>query len=526
MDDLSAPPPRLAVLGRLDALVGADNVLTGAAMLPYVTDVYRRLELPVAAVRPPDVQALQAVVREAAAATLAIYTRGGGASYTDGYLPTRAQSVLIDLGRLDRIIEINEEDAYVTVEAGVTWAALKAALDPLGLRTPFFGPFSGYAASIGGSVSQNSLSHGSGAHGISAQSVQSLDVVLASGEILRTGSAAKGGAPFARFHGPDLTGLFTGDCGVLGVKARITLPLLRAKPAFQCASFAFGSFADLTGAMRLAAMERLDDEHFAIDAALAQGQIARQANAGAMLGMARAVLASSPSLASGALQLMRMATAGTRAMGEARFMLHFILDGASDLEAKAKLGRLRRLMAAGVEIPNSIPAVVRGMPFAPLFNTLGPRGERWAPLHGILPHSQAALFHDALTALYAERAADMKRLGVWTGAMFETTGPSSLLYEVALYWPGPPTDYHRAVLPADYLAGLPAYAQDDEAQAYVERLKSDIVALLARFGAVHFQLGKMYPYAQALDPEPLALVRALKAALDPQGLMNPGALGL
>jgi glycolate oxidase len=58
---------------------------------------------------------------------------------------------------------------------------------------------------------------------------------------------------------------------VLGVKVRITLPLLRRKPAFQCASFAFAGFAELTEAMRLAALERLEDEHFAVDAALTQG---------------------------------------------------------------------------------------------------------------------------------------------------------------------------------------------------------------------------------------------------------------
>jgi glycolate oxidase len=52
------------------------------------------------------------------------------------------------------------------------------------------------------------------------------------------------------------------------------------------------------------------------------------------------------------------------------------------------------------------------------------------------------------------------------------------------------------------------------------------VALYTHHQAVHFQLGKTYPYASVLSPEPLALVRALKHALDPDGLLNPGALEL
>jgi FAD/FMN-containing dehydrogenase len=511
---------------RLAAAAGPDAVLTGAAAVPYFTDVYRRLATPLAVVQPGTVEALVAVVKVAASEGVAVFPRGGGASYTDGYLPDRARSIVIDLGRLNRIVEINETDAYVTLEAGVTWASLKAALDPRGLRTPFFGPFSGLAATVGGSVSQNSLSHGSGAHGISAQSVLGLDVVIASGEIIRTGSGARGLAPFARFYGPDLAGLFTGDCGALGIKARITLPLLRRKPAFGCASFAFEAFEGLAAAMSSAAMEGLDDEHFAIDARLAQGQIVRQSGAGATVAMARAVLGSSPSLAAGLVQLLKMAISGDRALKAADYMLHLIVEGASGKEVKARLARLRTIMAAGVEIPNSMAAVVRGMPFAPLFNTLGPKGERWVPVHGVLPHSQVVPFHLALKDVYAGRAEAMRRLGVWTGAMFETVNPSGFLYEVALYWPGAQTDYHRAAVPADYLSALPVYADDPEVNALVEALKADMIALYGRFGAVHFQIGKTYPYGGVISPETLGLVKAIKGALDPDGLMNPGALGL
>jgi FAD/FMN-containing dehydrogenase len=520
------PDTATALLEELIAVAGAGAVLTGPAAEPYVTDVYRRLEQPIAVVRPAAVETLAAVVRWANDAEVAIFPRGGGASYTDGYLPTRARSIVVDLGRLDRVVEINEADAYVTVQAGVTWAALKAALDPLGLRTPFFGPFSGLNATVGGSMSQHSLSHGSGAHGISAQSALGLEVVIASGEIVRTGSAARGLAPFARYSGPDMAGLFLGDCGALGIKARITLPLLKQNPAHGCASFAFADFDGIAGAMRRMALEGLDDEHFALDAALAQGQIARQDDATSVIATARAVMAAAPSPVAGLVTLARMGLAGTRSLREAAYTLHVIVEGPDRDVVRSKLKRLREITAPGWPIANTLPTVVRATPFAPMFNVLGPSGERWVPLHGVMPHSRVAGFHEALVAFYRKRADDMRRLGVWSGGMFETVNSSGFLYEIALYWPGARNAHHNAVVPPDYLAGLPSYADAPEVNAFVETLKADLIALYGEHGAVHFQLGKMYPYAADLEPGALALVKAVKTALDPKGLMNPGALGL
>jgi FAD/FMN-containing dehydrogenase len=510
----------------MSGIVGTAQVIVGEAMAPFATDVYRARSSPAAVVRPGDIEELQAVVVAATQTGAAIFVRGGGASYTDAYLPNRSDSILIDMGRLNRIVEINQRDCYVTVEAGVTWKALKDALDPLNLRTPFFGPFSGIAATVGGSMSQHSISHGSGTHGISAQSVIGMDVVLASGAVLSTGSAARGSAPFCRWYGPDLAGLFCGDCGVLGVKARITLPLLHRADAFECLSFAFQSLPALANALRAASLERLDDEHFAIDAAISRGQIARQERT-SKRGMISGIFASSPSTWAALKQLLKMARAGSDALRAAPYMAHFIVEGVTIRDARIKAERLRSLMTtAGAEISNTVPAVVRGMPFAPLYNSLGPDGERWVPLHGYLPHSRVAEFHDAVTAFFAARKQEMERLGVWNGGLFMTLGSTAFLYEIALYWPGKPSAYHLQAVPADYLAKLPPGIDSPEIMTFVDRLKQDLVALYSAFGALHFQLGKTYPYGSVLRPESLALLRSIKRSLDPDGLMNPGALEL
>jgi D-lactate dehydrogenase (cytochrome) len=110
--------------------------------------------------------------------------------------------------------------------------------------------------------------------------------------------------------------------------------------------------------------------------------------------------------------------------------------------------------------------------------------------------------------------------------MFATIGSSGFLYEIAIYWPDVQQPYHQAVVPADYLSGLPTYPDNPEARAYVHQFKADMIALFVAHGATNFQLGKAYPYASRLGEAPLALVRAIKAQTDPDGRLSPGGLGL
>lgn len=129
------------LLADLHAALPAGSLLTSEADIAFgANDVYRTGGLPLAVARPQSVAGVQALVRLCSAAGVAIVPRGGGASYTDGYLHKPGGHVLIDTSGLDSI-NIDEANAVVTVGAGVTWARLKAELDQRGLRTPFWGPF-------------------------------------------------------------------------------------------------------------------------------------------------------------------------------------------------------------------------------------------------------------------------------------------------------------------------------------------------------------------------------------------------
>jgi len=507
---------------RLRAALGQDAVLIATDALEYVAnDVYRGGGRPLAVVRPQNIAALQSAVRLCASAGAAMVPRGGGASYTDGYLLPSGGHILVDTRALDTMI-VDVENAVVTADAGVTWAALKAKLDTYGVRTPFWGPFSGIAATVGASVSQNSVSHGTAAHGVSAQSILSVDVVLASGELLSTAACES-----TRFYGPDLTGLFTGDCGTLGIKARVRLPLIEVLPAAEALSFAFDSFADYHAAVRRAQLARLDDSHFGLDLALSQGQIGRQQGVGARMKIAAEIIRKAPNKLKGLAQVLKMAIAGDDPMRSGAYMCHFIVEGFDDADAAHKARRLRQVIGGkGREIANTIPTFVRSMPFAPLANILGPGGERWVPIHGVLTHDQAVPFDAAFHALIAAFKPRMEAHGVWVGTMFSPVGSSGFLYEVALYWPDARSAYHLETLGPDHIADLPDFAPDPAARACVDDLKTAIVDLYQQHGAGHFQLGRAYPYVVRLSEPARGLLTAIKHTLDPQGLMNPGALGL
>jgi FAD/FMN-containing dehydrogenase len=514
----------MSIVATLTQRLGADHVLTDDDNLSFFAhDVFRAGKKPAAVVRPGTVEELQDVVKSAYESGTPIISRGGGASYTDAYRHNSAGGITIDTSRLTKI-EINEERGTVTVEAGVTWASLREAVTAKGFKTKFWGSYSGLYATVGGGMSMNAISHGQGS---AADAALSFDIITGTGEMMRTGSAISGkSVPFVRHFGPDLTGLFTGDCGALGVKARITLALETAPPAFAAASFSFDTFDAMHAAFRAAGLAGVAEENFGLSETLQQGQLGK-ADTGTKIEMAGAVMKNAGSITEGLGKLAKMAVSGEKAIAAATYAGHFIVEGIDAADAKAKIGLVKRLCAEhGKEIPNSVPEVVRAMPFAPFHNVLGPKGERWVPIHTQLPHDRVVEFHNALQALWASEKAVMDEHSIITGGMFMAVGSTAFVYEPAFYWPDAQTAYHHRIVDPEYRASLPIYPRSEAAEAEVIRIKAAVVDLMHDHGGVHFQIGRTYPYARDHDPVHWALVKALKAQLDPKNILNPGVLGL
>ncbi|MCG8507000.1 MAG: FAD-binding oxidoreductase, partial [Sphingomonadales bacterium] len=170
------------IIARLQSILGPENVITDDVERRYFAeDVYTAGTPPLAVLRPGTVDELAQAVAAATEAGLAVFPRGGGMSYTSGYLPTTPQSVTVDLLRMNKVREINLDDMYVTVECGCSWADLHEALKDHGVRPPFWGSLSGIHATVGGGLSQNAAFFGTGQYGSAADSVIGLEVVLADG---------------------------------------------------------------------------------------------------------------------------------------------------------------------------------------------------------------------------------------------------------------------------------------------------------------------------------------------------------
>ena len=514
----SAPYPWME---EIRAILGDSAVLCDPDRLAFFAqDVYAEGAPLAAVLRPADRDALARALAVLARSGVPVIARGGGLSYTDGYLATQPGSVLIDTTGLDRIIAIEAADRYVTVECGVTWAALDEALAPLGLRTPYWGPLSGLRATVGGALSQGSVFLGSGLHGAVGDSVLGLGVLSVSGQQIRTGSgAAAGTAPFIRWFGPDATGFFIGDAGSLGIKVEATLRLIDRPAALDWLSFEFESARTLHLAMSEISRQGLASECFAFDPVLAAMRMRRASL------MSDAKTLGQVVKKAGLIAGLKLVAAGRDFIGEGRHSLHLVIEGDSAPAVAARVAAARRAVgSAAREIENSVPKVLRAQPFTPPNTILGPAGERWVPVHGVVPHSRAAGAQAALDRVLANERGVLEHHGIEIGFLYTTVAQQALLIEPVFYWPDSHTEYHRRVVDPAFRRKAGEPAASPEGRAEVARMKRLLAETLRAEGAVHFQLGKFYRWRDGLDPLARALFDAVKRELDPGNRMNPGAL--
>lgn len=519
---MHAPDPDAALVARLAGLEAV--VLTDADDRAFhAQDMAAAGALPLAVFRPSTVAALAAGVALATGQGVAVFPRGGGMSYTSGFLPDRARSLIVDTAALTGIDSIDPINLFVTVEAGCTWAALDTALAPHGLRTPFWGPFSGWNATVGGSMSQGTATFGTARVGTSGDNVLAFDVIAADGRIVRTGTGGQPGhLPFMRQYGPDLTGIFANDCGALGIKARITLPLEPRPASVGAASFLFGDFASLAAAMQAIGRAGLASEAFAMDPAVTRQFTGSSSGFAQDFAALRAIGRAQGSALAGLWRMAQVAKAGRRFLGREGYHLHVVAEADDAAGLRQKLARIRRFCDAGaVELPATVPTMVRAMPFAPL-PVLSPTGGRVLPLHGIAPWSMVAALDKAITAIIARHATTAATANLTIGTSFFGVARSGLLVEPVLYWPDARLLSHERRTITD----LPRHEANPAAAAMAATISAEMIEAFDAAGATHLQIGRVYPWARGRDTGAMGLLAAIKAEMDPQGLINPGVLGL
>jgi glycolate oxidase len=450
---------------RLEEVAGADHVRTDAgALLTYATDA-TPLERgrPDAVVLPASTEEVAGVLRIADELRVPVIPRGSGTNLSAGTVPHRGGIVLV-LTRMNRIREISAADLVAVCEPGVRTIELAQAAAAEGLLFPP-DPGSHTTATIGGNVAECSGGLRALKYGVTRDYVLGVEAVLASGEVIRSG-----GRLVKDVAGYDLRRLLCGSEGTLAVMTELTLRLLPAPEASGTGMAYFGDLGDAARAVsRVLAsgvlpvtLEFLD--RVCIDAVEGYSKIGLDRSAGAML-----IFGQDGDPGSIERDMARMAEA-CEAEGATQVRI-----AGSEAEAADVLAARRAVL----------PALSRLEPLTILEDATVPRSR------------------------IAEMVARIQEIAAQQGLLIGTFGHAG------------DGNLHPTVVldAADSAAVQRAHAAFDEIFAIAIEMGGSIT------GEHGVGMVKLRHLEAQLGAGQLALLRRIKHAFDPNGILNPGKLG-
>lgn len=227
-----------SVLKELKKIVGVDNLLTSPEELTvYSYDATQRESLPWAVARPKTAAEVSQILLLANRERFPVVPRGAGSGMSGGSVPIEGGLVL-SMERMNRILEIDEEDFIAVVEPGVVTGEFQKAVEERGLFYPP-DPASRQFCTLGGNVAECAGGLRAVKYGVTKDYVTGLEVVLPTGEIIRTGART-----VKSVAGYDLTKLIVGSEGTLGVVTNITVRLLPLPESVRTLSACFSSVDD------------------------------------------------------------------------------------------------------------------------------------------------------------------------------------------------------------------------------------------------------------------------------------------
>jgi len=230
------------VIERLRTIVGEENVLVGDDIPEeYARDEALTVEscLPEVVVKPGSAEEVAKILRLANEEKIPVTPRGGGTGLSGGCVAASGD-ILLSLERMNRILEIDEENYVVVVEAGVVLADLYKAVEACGFYYPIYPGEE--SATIGGNVATNAGGMKAVKYGVTRHYVLGLEAVLPNGEIIQTG-----GKYVKVSTGYDLTQLLVGSEGTLAV---VTKAILKLLPRPKAKITLFAPFKDLNDGIR------------------------------------------------------------------------------------------------------------------------------------------------------------------------------------------------------------------------------------------------------------------------------------
>ncbi|MFX1560801.1 MAG: FAD-binding oxidoreductase [Promethearchaeota archaeon] len=230
------------MIKRLEEVVGSEYVSTKAdVLLAYSQTATMAIEpvTPATVVRPANATEVSQILKLANKYKVPVTPRSGGSSLQGEAIP-KPGGIVVDLLRLGGIT-LYEDLRSVAVGAGVTYGELDKFLAKHDLFLPIY-PESSLVCTVAGNVAVNGAGPGSSLFGSIAEMVLGLEVVLPDGSIIQTGSEANPNAPgpFIRYaFGPDITGLFIGSLGSLGIITKVSVKTFKRMKYFDYNMYGF-----------------------------------------------------------------------------------------------------------------------------------------------------------------------------------------------------------------------------------------------------------------------------------------------
>ena len=229
---------------RLVSLLGNEKVSTTPGLIStHSTDKWDASHPPDVVVFAESTADVAALMRFASEREIPVTTRGAGVGYVGGCVPVRG-GIALSMMRMNRILGIHPEDGVAIVQPGVITHELQKAVRAIGWEYPP-DPASLKECSIGGNIATNAGGPRCLKYGVTRNYVLGLEVVLADGRVMKTGG---------RLHknktGFDLIGLFTGSEGMLGIVTEATLRLIPKAPARAMLAARFPEFSMAAAAVQ------------------------------------------------------------------------------------------------------------------------------------------------------------------------------------------------------------------------------------------------------------------------------------
>jgi len=464
---------------RLARVVGERNLARDdyALYAVHADAGFEKGGIPEIIVRPQTTQHVVEVMKAANRYKTVVTLRGGASSAAGGATPVTPGGILMDMTDMSKLVEINPDTSTITAEAGITFGQMAAALHPMNY-TFCLGGHALYSATLGGCIANTSVSIGSGFYGLFGEQVVNIKAVTPTGQVICTGSdAMKAGGRFQRFcNGPDLTGLFIGGSGILGV---VTEATLRIYPMPEARRFEVYCYDSLERGTRAAIKQE--------QAGVFDGII----NFGShTINVIKAGGGAASRIPDGTQMVFRLSLAGEEAC----------LD--NHLKKLDHIAREHDGVKIGPELAQAVTYDIMGIEFSKLrvYGVI-------APIACLVPMTMIPRITQVVEDYVKQNedvVLDIKGTGLksWTNTGVLTKG-ASISY-----------------------AGRISFTEDPQMREKAYRVWHNLLEKMIELGGCPYWTGKTWtPHmVRGYRPEYLHFLRSMKKAMDPNNILNRGLL--